>query len=154
MKTTSKPNQESQEMTRLFHQTKLTLLILSHKDITDESVKSVLSSLVVYKPNHKSPPFSINYLNYVTVSLISVVAAIQDLRYHVNPNNPVMCLRIFMKTHNVDYVKDSYLEGIHSTQDEIADVSLKHRLWFHKLEGARQNQIQQSLVLHCKVLKD
>ena len=32
-----------------------------------------------------------------------------------------------MKAYNVDYVKDSYLEGIELIQDEVTDVSLKHR---------------------------
>ena len=59
-----------------------------------------------------------------------------------------------MKAHNVDYVKDSYLEGIQFTQNETTDVSLKHRLWILKLQGATQQHIQQSLALHRKVLKD
>ena len=53
-----------------------------------------------------------------------------------------------MKDHNVDYVKDSYLEGIRLTQDETTDVSLKHCLKFLKSQGAAQQQTQQSLVLH------
>ena len=33
-----------------------------------------------------------------------------------------------MKAQNVDYVKESYQEGLQFTQDEAIDVSLKHRL--------------------------
>ena len=98
--------------------------------------------------------FCINDAKDVTASLISVTGAIQDPKYHVNHNKPVIWLRRFMKAHNVDYVKDSYLEGIHFTQDETTDVSLKHRLWFFKLQGATQQQIQQSLALHRKVVKE
>ena len=33
-----------------------------------------------------------------------------------------------MKAHNVDFVKESYLEGVQFMRDEIMDVSLKHDL--------------------------
>ena len=141
MATTSQLNEEAQELTRLFHQTKQTLPILSYKDMTDESVKSVLNMLAAYEPNHESRPFSINDAKDVTANLISVTAAISDPKYHLNPNKPVIWLRRFMKAHDVDYVKDSYLEGIHFTQDETTAVSLKHRLLFHKLQGVTQQQI-------------
>ena len=59
-----------------------------------------------------------------------------------------------MKAHNVDYGKDSYLEGIHFMQDETSDVSLKNRLWLLKLQEATQQQIQKSLALHRKALKE
>ena len=52
------------------------------------------------------------------------------------------------------YVKDSYQKGTKFTQDETTDVSLKHRHWFFKLQGATLQQIQQSLMLHLKVLKE
>ena len=133
MATASQPNQESQELTRLFHQTKKTLHILSYRDMSDESVKPVLNAIVGYEPNHESPLFSINNAKDVTASLRSVTATIQENKYNVNPNKPVICLRIFMKAQNVDYVKNSYLEGIHLTKDETTDVSLKHRLWFLEL---------------------
>ena len=138
MATTSQPSQESQELTRLFHQTKKALTILSYKDITDESVKLVLNTFAGYVPNHESPPFSINDAKDVTANLISITGAIQDLKYRVNPNKPVIWLRRFMNSHNIDYVKSSYLEGIHFTQDKTTDVSLNHRLWFLKLQGATQ----------------
>ena len=59
-----------------------------------------------------------------------------------------------MKAHNIDYGKDSYLEGLHFTKDETTDVPLKHRLRFLKLQGVIQQQIQQGLALHRKVLKE
>ena len=94
--------------------------------MTDESFKPVLITLAGYEPNHNSPPFSINNAKDVTANSISVTAAIQDPKFHVNPNKPVIWLRRFMKAHNLDYVKDSYLEIIRFTQDETTDVSLKH----------------------------
>ena len=48
MATISQPSQESQELTRLLHQGKKTLLILSYRDITDESVKPILNTLAGY----------------------------------------------------------------------------------------------------------
>ena len=86
--------------------------------MTDESVKPVWNMFAGYEPDQESPPFSINDEKDVTVNMISVTAAIQDPEYHVNPNKRVIWLRRFMKTHKVDYVKDSYLEGIHFTQDK------------------------------------
>ena len=154
MATTSQPNEEAQELARSFHRKQKTLPKLSYKDMTDESVKPVLNTFSRYEPNHESSPFSIKDAKDVTEDLISVTAAIQDPKYHVNPNKPVIWLRRFMKAHNVDYVKDSYLEGIHFTQDETTDVSLKHLLWFLKLQGATQQQIQKSLAQHRKVLKE
>ena len=90
MAITSQPNQETQELTRIFHQKKTTLLIRSNKDMTELSVKSVLSTFATYEPNHESPPFSINDTKDVMASFISVIAAIQDPKYHVNPNKPVI----------------------------------------------------------------
>ena len=90
MATTSQPNQESQELTRLFYQTKKTLPILRYKDMTDESVKPVLNTFAGYEPNHESLLFSISDAKDVTADYISVSAAIQDPRYHLNPNKPVI----------------------------------------------------------------
>ena len=115
MASMSQPDQESQKLTRLFHQTKKTLPILSYTDMTDESVKPVLNTFVGNEPYHESPPFSINDANDVTASLTRVIATIQNPKFHVDPNKPVICLRRFMKAHNVEYVKDSYLKGIHFT---------------------------------------
>ena len=80
--------------------------------MTDECVEPVLNTFAGYEPNHESPPFSIKDAREVTANLSSVTAAIQDTKYHVNTNKSVIWLRRFMKAHNVDYVKDSYLEGI------------------------------------------
>ena len=154
MATTSQPNQEFQELTRLFDQKKKTLPTLSYKSMTDDSVKPILNTFTRYEPYHESPPFSINDAKDVTANLISVTAAIQDPKYHVNPNKSVIWLRSLMKAHKVDYVTDSYLEGIHFTQDGTTDVSLKLRLWLLKLQNATQQQIQQSLALHRNVLKE
>ena len=59
-----------------------------------------------------------------------------------------------MKAHNVACAKDSCLEGIHFTQDETTEALLKHRIWLLKLQGATQQQTQQSLALHRKVLEE
>ena len=100
------------------------LPILSYKEMNDENVKPMLNTIVGYEPNHESPLFSINDAEDVTVNLISVIVAVQDPKYHINPNKVVIWLRRFMKEYNVDYVKDSFLEGIHFTQDETIDASL------------------------------
>ena len=73
--TTSQLSQESQELTRLFHQIKKTLPILSYKDTTDEIANPVLNTLARYEPYHKSPQFPINDGKDVTTNLISVTAA-------------------------------------------------------------------------------
>ena len=138
MATTSQSNEEAQELKRLFHQTKKTFPILSYKDMADESVKPVLNTLAGYEPYHESPPFSINDAKYVTANLISVSDTIQDSKYHVNLNKPVIWLQRFIKAHNVDYVNYLYLEGIHFTQYETTDASLKHCIWFLKSRGVIQ----------------
>ena len=145
MSTTSQPNVGSQELSRLFYQTKKTLPILNYKDMADESVKHVLNTFVGYEPNHESPPFSIDDAKDVTANIISVNAAIQDPKYRLNPNRPEICLRRFMKAHSVDYIKETYSEGIHFTRDETTPVSLKHPLWLLKLQGATEQKIQQVL---------
>ena len=58
--------------------------------MTDESVKPVLNTFAGYEPNHESSLFSFKDANDVTTNLISVTAAIQDPKYHVNPNKPVI----------------------------------------------------------------
>ena len=130
---TSQPNQESRELKRLFHQTKKTHPKLSYEDMPGGRIKLVLNTIDGYEPSGESPPFSINSAKNVTDNLISTTAAIQDLKYHVTPNNSVILLRRFMKAYNIDYVNDSYLEGIHITHDETTDVSQKHRLLLLKL---------------------
>ena len=153
METASQPNRESQGMKNLFHETKKTLLILIYDEMTDESVKRVLNTLTECEHCHESPPFSIRDGKDVTASLISVTAGLQHPKYHVNPNKLVIWLRRFMKAHNIDYVKDSYPEGVHFTPEETTDVSLKHRLSFLGLRGETQQQIQQSLALRRKEAK-
>ena len=74
----------------------------------------------------------------ITANWISVAACIQDPKYHVSPNKPEVWLQGFMNAHNVDYVKDSYLESIHFTPGENTDASLKRHLWFLKLQGTTQ----------------
>ena len=152
MATTSQPNQESRELTRLFHQTKKTHHNLMDMDMTGGRVKLVLNTIAGYEPNHESPPFSINRAKNVTANLISATAAIQDPKYHVSPNNSVLWLRRLMKAQNINYANDSYLEGIHITRDEKTDVSQKHRLWFLKLKGAIHQQIEKSLAQYRKML--
>ena len=72
--------------------------------------------------------FSINDARDINSHMIIVTAAIQDPKYHVNLNKPVIQLWRYMKAHNVNDVKDSYLEGIHFTLDETTVESLKQRL--------------------------
>ena len=115
MPNTSQPNNETQELIWINRQTKKKLPILRFKDMNDESIKPVLNKLTGYEPNHESFPFSTNNAMDATTSLISDTAAIQDPKYHVNPNKPVILLLKFIKEHNVDYDKDLYLEGIKFT---------------------------------------
>ena len=89
-----------------------------------------------YEPNQENPPFSINDTKDVTANLINFSNAVQDPKYRDSPKKLVIWLRRFMMAHNVDYVKESYLEGIQFMQDEVTDVSLKHRLWFLRLQDA------------------
>ena len=74
--TTSQTNQETQELIRLFYQTKKKLPILIYKEMNDESVKPVLNMFAEIKTNHESPTFSINDAKDFTASLISVTAII------------------------------------------------------------------------------
>ena len=90
MATTSQPNQETQELTRLYYQTKKTLPILSCKDMTDESFKPVLNIFAGYEQNNESLPFSTNDANDVTPNLINVSNAVQDPKYHDNPTKPII----------------------------------------------------------------
>ena len=101
------------------------LLILSYNDQTDESVIPVLNKFARYEQNHESPPCYINEAEDVTSSLINVYPAVQNPKYHNNANKPVIWLRRFMKTLEVDYVKDSYQDRLQFTRDESTDVSLK-----------------------------
>ena len=78
MATTSQTTQESQELTRLFNQTKKTLPILTNRDMTDENVQPVLKTFAGYESNHESSPFSISDAKDVTAILTSVTAVIQD----------------------------------------------------------------------------
>ena len=59
-----------------------------------------------------------------------------------------------MKAQDVDYVGHSYLERLQFTQEEVTDVSLKHRLLFLKLQGSTRPQTQLSFGLHIDVLKE
>ena len=106
-----------------------------------------------YEQNRENSPLSIDDEKDVTENLINTSNAFQDPKYNDNPDKPVIWLRIFMKAHIVNYVKESYLEGEQFMQDELAEVSLKHRLWLLKLQRASQLQIQQSLALDRKFWK-
>ena len=67
-----------------------TLPILSYKNMDDEGVRPVLITFVGYETNHESLLFSINDAKDVTSSLISVIAAIQDPKYEVSLDKPVI----------------------------------------------------------------
>ena len=53
-----------------------------------------------------------------------------------------------MKAYNVDCVIDLYTERIQFMQEDVLDVSLKHQLWFIKLQG--ETQILQSATVRSK----
>ena len=72
MATISQSSEETQELIRLFHQTKKTLHILSYNDLTDENVNHVLNTFAEYELNHENPPFSINNARDLTANLINV----------------------------------------------------------------------------------
>ena len=122
-------------------------------EMTNKILKPMLNTLAGYEPKHESNPFSINDAKDVTASLISNTAAIQGLKYNMNPNKPVIWLQRLMNEYSVDYIKDLYLEDIHFMQDKPSDESLKHRLLFLKLQDATQQHIQQSLKLHFRCWK-
>ena len=90
MTNTSQPNEETQELTRLFYQIKERLPILCYKDMTDESVKPVLNTFAEYVPNHESTSFSMNDAKGATANLISVSVDIQYPKYRVSPNKPAI----------------------------------------------------------------
>ena len=90
--TTSLPNEETQELTRLFHQTKKTLPILSYNGLTEENIKPMLDTFAGYEPSHESPSFSINDEKDVTTNLINVSAAFQNTKYRDNSYKPEMWL--------------------------------------------------------------
>ena len=48
------------------------LPILSYNDLNDESVKPVLNTFAVYKPNHEYSSFSINDAKDATANKINV----------------------------------------------------------------------------------
>ena len=154
MAITGQPNEETQELIKLFHQNKRTLLILSYNELTDEGVIPVLNIFATCESSHERSLFSISDAKDVTASLISVSSAVQNPKQHENSKNSVLCLRRFMKTYNVDHAEDSYQEGLQFTQDEATDVSLKQGIRFLEVQGSTQSQIQQSLALHRKVLKE
>ena len=90
METTSRPNDETQELIRLLHQTKKKLPILSYDDLADGSIKLVLDTLVAYEPNHESPPLSIIDAKDFTASLINFSTTIVSPRYHEDSYKSVM----------------------------------------------------------------
>ena len=92
--------------------------------MTDKNIKRALSTLSGYEPYHEGIPLSTPSAKDVTANLNSVTASIQDHKYQVILNKPVIWLRIIMKAHNIDYFNGSHLEGIPFTQDETYDLSL------------------------------
>ena len=50
-----------------------------------------------------------------------------------------------MKSHNEDYLKDSYFEVIQFARGEATYISLKLQLWFLKLHLVSQLEIQKAL---------
>ena len=126
MATIPLPDQETQLLTKFLNQTKKTLVVLSYKDITYESVKLLLNMLARYEPNQGSHSLSIKYAQDVTTKFFSVTAAIKDLKYRVSPNKPVVWLQKFIKASNVYYTKESYREGIKYKQNKSTDVQLGH----------------------------
>ena len=99
----SQPNEETQELVRLFHETKKTLPILSHTDLTEKSVNPVSNAFLRYETNHERLQLSINDVKDVTVSLFNASSAVQNPEYHESSNKPVKWLQRFMKAYKVDF---------------------------------------------------
>ena len=134
IRTRSQPNEEAQDLTKLSHQTKKTFLMLSYKDMTDEIVEPMLSTLLAYEPNHETALLPISDTYGVTASLISLPRPSKITNTMWVPVNRSNGNEDSWKHMTLDYVKRSYSEVIHFTLDEITDVSLKHRLMSLKLQ--------------------
>ena len=106
---------------------------MRYVDETDECIKPVLNTFAGYEPNYENPTFSIDDAKDVTANLINLVSIIEDPEYYKNVNKPIIWLRIFMKAHGVDYVGDSYKEGLQFTSNEATDDSFRQHLWFLEL---------------------
>ena len=59
-----------------------------------------------------------------------------------------------MRSHQADYVGESFQQGISLTQDEIESAQLMQNLWFIKLLGATQAQVQICLDTYREVMQD
>ena len=68
MVTTSQANEETQELKRLFHQTKKTLPKLRCNNLADERVKPVLNTFAGCEPNQENPTISIKDAKGVTAN--------------------------------------------------------------------------------------
>ena len=70
--TTSKKNEETQEVKSFSHQIQKTVLKICYNDLDDENVKPVLSSLDRCEPSDESPAFSINVVKDFTSNSIEI----------------------------------------------------------------------------------
>ena len=99
------PNKETQELMRLFYQSKKTAPVLSYKDLTDENIKLVLTTFAgmkqITKPLHT--PSKIQRTSKQTKTMFLLQRGI--LNTATTPKTRNM-LRRFMKAHYVDYVQE------------------------------------------------
>ena len=91
---------------------KKTLTLLRHADELYVFMISVLNNIAFYEPNHKNPPFSVDDGKHVTTNMINLMRRIEDSEYCNNARKPIIWLRRIIKALGVEYVKDSYKEGI------------------------------------------
>ena len=84
--TISQPNEKTQELSRLFCQTKKMLLIMNYNDLNDESVKRVLNRFAGNEPSHERPPFPNNNAKEVIVCSINVSTAVRSPKHYENTN--------------------------------------------------------------------
>ena len=115
---------------------------------------NLLKLYVEHEPNPANPPITLNDAKGLMTNIINVQLLVEDKSYHIPTHQPLMSLRKFMRTHEVDCAGESFKQGLLLSEEELDYIQLMHHLWFVKILGVTQAQVQMCLEMNREKMRD
>ena len=125
----------------LHQQIKRKYPILSADIEIDKNMILSLKAFTEHKPKEAIPQITINDVQETLSDMLNPDRLVKDRLLHVPSNKPTIYLRKFVHSHEIDYVRDSFKEGIQFAPEEFNSNLPMYKLWFMKCLGATRTKL-------------
>ena len=109
-------------------------------------------------PNPKAssinPPITINDAKDLTFDILNMNSLVLDIKYHVEIYKTIMNLCRCMLSHKVDYVRETFEEGLQMKNEEENSNTHLHHLWFIKMLREHELHVPKCLKMSRQLKKD